>query len=76
MPWNYDFVYNGTNIYGIPKINEERMTSEFLKKTFAHENVITWSELPQWEGTSREIPESINSQMMYINLTLEEEGAQ
>lgn len=76
MPWNYDFVYSGTNIYGIPKINEERMTSEFLKKTFAHDNVITWSELPQWEGTTHEIPESINNQMMYINLTLEEEGKQ
>ncbi len=76
MPWNGEFVYKGTNIYGIPKINEERLTPEFLKNLFAHEKVITWSELPQWEGTSREIPDSVNNQMMYINLTLEEEGAQ
>lgn len=74
MPWNNEFVYNGTNIYGIPKINEERMTKDFLKNLFSHENVITWSELPDWGGTSREIPYSINDQMMYINITLEEEG--
>ena len=76
MPWNGEFVYKGTNIYGVPKINEERLTSEFLKNLFAHENVITWSELPQWEGTTREIPESVTSQMMYINLTNEEAAAQ
>ncbi len=75
MPWNGEFVYKGTNVYGIPKINEERLTSDFLKKVFAHENVITWSELPAWEGTTREIPDSVNNQMMYINITLEEEGA-
>ncbi len=74
MPWNGEFVYKGTNIYGIPKINEERITKDFLKTTFAHENVITWSELPQWEGTTHEIPDSVTSQQMYINLTLNEEG--
>lgn len=76
MPWYGEFVYKGTNIYGIPKINEERLTSDFLKNLFSHENVITWSELPQWEGTTHEIPDSVTSQMLYINITLEEEAAQ
>ncbi len=74
MPWYGEFVYKGTNIYGIPKINEERLTSDFLKNLFSHENVITWSELPDWGGTTREIPESVSGQMMYIELTREEEG--
>lgn len=74
MPWNSEFVYKGTNVYGIPKINTERLTSEFLKNLFAHENVITWSELPEWEGTSRELPDSINNNKLYIDLTLEEAG--
>ena len=72
MPWNGDFIYHGTNIYGIPKLNTEKMSSEFLKKVYAHDKVITWSELPQWEGTTHEIPENINSQMLYINMTIEE----
>ncbi len=72
MPWNGEFVYLGTNIYGIPKLNTEKMSSEFLKKVYAHDKVITWSELPQWEGTTHEIPENINSQMLYINMTIEE----
>lgn len=76
MPWYGEFVYKGTNIYGIPKINEERLSSDFLKNLFAHENVITWSELPAWEGTAKEIPDSVNNQMLYINMTLEEEAAQ
>ncbi len=74
MPWNGDFIYSGKNVYGIPKLNTEKMSSEFLKKVYAHDKVITWSELPQWEGTSREIPENINSQMLYINQTIEEEA--
>ncbi len=74
MPWNGEFVYSGKNVYGIPKLNTEKMSSEFLKKVYAHDKVITWSELPQWEGTSREIPEHITSQMIYINKTIEEEA--
>ncbi len=76
MPWYGEFVYKGTNIYGVPKINEERVTSDFLKNLFAHDNVITWSELPAWEGTTKELPDSVTSQMLYINMTIEEEAAQ
>ena len=74
MPWNGDFVYKGTNVYGIPKLNTEKMSSEFLKKVYSHDKVITWSELPQWEGTTKEIPANITEQMLYINTTLEERG--
>ena len=72
LPWNGSFVYNGTNVYGIPKLNTENMSSEFLKGVYSHDNVITWSELPDWGGTTREIPDSVSSQMLYINMTLEE----
>lgn len=72
MPWYGEFVYKETNIYGIPKINEERLTSDFLKNLFAHENVTTWSELPDWGGTTREIPDSVLNQKLYIDKTLEE----
>ena len=74
MPWNGDFIYKGTNVYGIPKLNTEKMSSEFLKKVYSHDKVITWSELPQWEGTTKEIPANITEQMLYINTTLEERG--
>ena len=76
MPWNGEFVFKETNVYGIPKLNTEKMSSEFLKKVYAHENVITWSELPDWGGTTREIPDSVNNQMLYINITLEEEAGE
>lgn len=63
MPWYGDFVYatSGTgspilNLDSIPKINEERLTEDFLKTMFASENVITWSELPEWEGTTHKLP--------------------
>lgn len=67
MPWNYEFVYKETDVFGIPKINTERMSSEFLKKVMTHENVITWSELPDWGGTERNLPESIQGNLFYIN---------
>lgn len=74
MPWNGEFIYKETNVFGIPKINAEKMDSEFLKKVMAHENVITWSELPDWGGTERNIPDSIQGNMFYINQTLADEG--
>lgn len=67
MPWNGEFVYKETDVYGIPKINPERMSSEFLKKVMTHEKVITWSELPDWGGTERNLPESIQGNLFYIN---------
>lgn len=67
MPWNGEFIYKETDVFGIPKINTERMSSEFLKKVMTHENVITWSELPDWGGTERNLPESIQGNLFYIN---------
>lgn len=67
MPWNGEFIYKETDVFGIPKINTERMSSEFLKKVMAHENVITWSELPDWGGTQRELPDSIQGNLFYLN---------
>ncbi len=59
MPWNGDFVYKGTSVLGIPRINTEKMDEEFLKKVFSADNVITWSELPDFEGTERNIPDRL-----------------
>ncbi len=59
MPWNGDFVYKGSSVLGIPKINTEKMDAEFLKKVFAADNVITWSELPDFEGTERNLPDRL-----------------
>lgn len=75
MPWNGEFISYKSNLYGIPELNTERMSEEFLKKVMSHENVITWSELPDWGGTERELPSSITDKMFYINLTIEEAQA-
>ncbi|MCM1055440.1 MAG: glycoside hydrolase family 26 protein [Bacteroides sp.] len=66
MPWNGDFIYRGTggspelDGNGMPYINTERLSEEFLKEYMASENVITWSKLPQWEGTEKNIPEDLD----------------
>ncbi len=75
MPWNGEFISDKSNLYGIPELNTERMSEEFLKKVMAHENVITWSELPDWGGTERNLPASITDKKFYIDLTIEEAKA-
>lgn len=66
MPWYGNFVFEGTstiayvNIDGIPTINREKMSEEFLKETMASENVVTWSELPAFDGTTHEIPQKVS----------------
>lgn len=65
MPWYGNFVFKGTstnafvNIDSIPYINDEKMTEEFLKETMASENVITWDELPKFDGTENNQPQHI-----------------
>ncbi len=66
MPWNGEFVCNATetgsiitSLGGTPSINEKRMSSEFLKSVYASDNVITLSELPDFEGTAKKMPEHI-----------------
>ena len=56
MPWNGDFIYKGSTVLGIPRINTEKMSEEFFVKAITADNVITWSELPDFEGTTRELP--------------------
>ncbi len=66
MPWNGEFVCKATStgsiitsLGGTPSINDERMSSEFLKSVYASEDVITLSELPDFEGTEKHLPEHI-----------------
>ena len=59
MPWNGEFVFKGTTLIGIPKINEEKMSLDFFKRAIKSDLFITWSELPEFEGTQHELPESI-----------------
>ncbi len=66
MPWNSDFIYAATSSTptldsnGMPYINTERMSEEFLKEYMASENVITWSKMPQWDNTEKNIPEDLD----------------
>ena len=64
MPWNGEFVCNATStgaiitsLGGTPSINTKRMSAEFLKGVYSHDNVITLSELPTFDGTEKMIPE-------------------
>lgn len=64
MPWNGEFICNATatgsiitSLGGTPSINTKRMSAEFLKGVYSHEKVITLSELPDFEGTEKYIPE-------------------
>ena len=74
MPWYGDFVFAGKgnspdlNIDSMPSINTGRMSEEFLKGLFASDNVITWSKLPDWEGTERNVPEKTELRMALANL--------
>ena len=74
MPWYGDFVFAGKgnspdlNLDSMPSINTERMSEEFLKGLFASDNVITWSKLPDWEGTERNLPEKTETRIAFANL--------
>lgn len=67
-PWCKEFVCasNGsgaviTQLGGTPSVNTERMSEEFLKSVYSSEKVITLSELPDFKGTTKKIPEFIKS---------------
>ena len=74
MPWNSDFIYSSTTVLGIPRINEEKMDEEFFKKVMTAENVITWSELPDFEGTERNLPERLQLMLNDINSQREKDA--
>lgn len=66
MPWCGDFIYDAASstpkldANGMPSVNPERLTEEFLSEYMASDNVITWSKMPQWEGTEKNIPEDLD----------------
>lgn len=66
MPWCGDFIYDAAastpklDANGMPSVNPERLTEEFLSEYMASDNVITWSKMPQWEGTEKNIPEDLD----------------
>ncbi len=59
MPWNGEFIFKGSSLLGIPRINEDKMSKEFFVNSIKSDIVISWSELPDFEGTTRELPEKI-----------------
>ncbi len=66
MPWCKEFVCAATEggaiitkLGGTPSVNTERMSEEFLQKVYASDKVITLSELPDFEGTTKKMPEFI-----------------
>lgn len=68
MPWNGEFICKATatgaiitNLDGTPTMNEERLTSDFLKKVYASDKIITLSELPDFDGTVRKLPEYLKN---------------
>ena len=73
MPWYGNFVYAGDstpilNLDSMPSVNTEKMSEEFLKGLFASENVITWSELPNWDGTERNLPKKTEQRIAFANM--------
>lgn len=67
MPWYGDFVYAvnsagtvATEAGGLPKVNTEKMSEEFLTEFLKSENVITWQKMPQWDGTEKNVPEKLD----------------
>lgn len=58
MPWYGDFVFvnDGSDT---PKVNTEKMSEEFFLSVLNNEHTITWKDLPDWGGTTREVPSHI-----------------
>ncbi len=71
MPWNFEFIYKGSTVLGIPRINEEKMTTDFFRKVITADNIITWSELPTFPGTEKALPERV--QMMQHDMEIQKE---
>lgn len=68
LPWCGEFICNAgptgniiTQLGGTPSVNTSRISSELLKKVYASDNVITLSELPDFDGTQKFIPAYIKT---------------
>ncbi len=75
MPWNGEFIYKGSTLLGIPVLNEEKMSEDFFKKVMSSDTVITLSELPDFEGTTRELPETVQFEMFNMQQQREKDNA-
>jgi mannan endo-1,4-beta-mannosidase len=75
MPWNGDFIYKGSTVSGIPRINEEKMTVDLFRRAMTSDIVVTWSELPDFEGTTRELPERVQLSIPDMKIQREKDAA-
>lgn len=73
MPWNGEFIWKNTTLVGIPMINEKKMSVDLFRRAMASDTVITWSELPSFEGTSHELPERIQTALPDIEFQKEKD---
>lgn len=75
MPWYGDFIYATnagvpkTGQGGLPLINTEKMSEEFLTEFLKDENVITWNKMPQWDGTEKNMPEALDLKIKMAELS-------
>ncbi len=68
MLWYGDFTFapsGGSNSPdldkdGLASVNTERMSEEFISDYMKNEKVVTWNRLPEYEGTEKNIPESMD----------------
>ena len=51
------------------------MSEEFLKKVYSADNIITWSKLPDFEGTQRELPDRLKYMLPDIEKQKEKDAA-
>ncbi len=81
MPWNSSgmgdgaFIYKGTNLIGLPNLNEDRNSKELLKKVMSSDTVITWSDLPAFEGTEHELPATVKAAIPDIEFQRQKDAA-
>ncbi|MCH5325097.1 MAG: beta-mannanase [Eubacterium sp.] len=71
LPWWGGFVYKREEWRpiikdGFPVINDERMSEEFLKEVFAHEDVVSLQELTWWDDKKYKIPDMLTENLKGI----------
>ena len=71
---NGDFIYKGSTVSGIPRLNTEKMTVDLFKRSMTSDTVITWSELPDFEGTERNLPERVQYSLPDMEIQREKDA--